>query len=272
MSIGVFDSGLGGLSIFREILKILPEYNYIYLGDNARVPYGGRSADLIYKYTKDAVEFLFKKKCQLVILACNAATSNALHRLQNEYLVKSYPDRRILGVIRPVVEIAAEDECKRIGVLGTRATISSKSYPKEFKKLNSKIRVYQEACPLLVPIIEENEIEWEGTDLIMKKYLAPLLKNRIDGLILGCTHYGLIKDRIRKHLPDYIKIISQGEAAAVKLADYLKRHPEHEKKLAKKAMRTFFVTDLNQRFETMTKLFMGEHFDHDAKLQFILLS
>lgn len=272
MKIGIFDSGLGGLSIFREILKDLPSYDYIYLGDNARVPYGGRSADLIYEYTKNAVDFLFQKNCQLVILACNAASSNALHRLQQGFLKQNYPERRILGVIRPVVEVATYHKFKRIGVIGTRATISSNSYPKEIAKLDSTVQVFQEACPLLVPMIEENEMEWEGFDLLIKKYLNSLLLNNIDSLILGCTHYGLIKDRIKKHLPAKIKIISQGEATAYKLAKYLQRHPEIERKLSKKSQRTFFATDLSQCYENLTRLFLGKHFSKDTKLQYVFLT
>lgn len=269
MNIGVFDSGLGGLAIFKEILKLLPQYNYIYLGDNARVPYGGRSADLIYGFTKNAMDFLFKKNCKLIIIACNTATANALQRLQLEYLPKYYPDRRILGVIRPVVEEAINIKPKRLGIMATRATVNSNSYPEEIFKLDPTIKVIQQACPLLVPIIEENEIGWEGLDLIIKKYLAPLLKEKIDSLILGCTHYGLIIDKIKKHLDKNIKIISQGEATAKKLKDYLDRHSEITNKLGKNNTQTYFATDLNQNYQKLTQLFLEEYFTDKTTLNLI---
>ena len=269
MNIGVFDSGLGGLAIFREILNKLSQYNYLYFGDNARVPYGGRSNDRIYIFTKDAMDFLLQNDCQLIILACNAATSNALHRLQQEYLPKYYPDRKILGVIRPVVEIAVANNVQRIGVMATRATVATNSYPHEIQKLNPSIEVFQQACPLLVPIIEEDEIDWEGCDLAIQKYLKPLLTNNIDSLILGCTHYGLIEEKIKHQLPANVHIISQGKATAEKLVDYLSRHPEIETKLEKNAKRTYFATDLSQRYEKLTKLFLGDHVSEDAKLQLV---
>ncbi len=271
MNIGVFDSGVGGLSIFREILNQLPLYDYIYFGDNARVPYGGRSKDLIYSFTKNAVNFLFQKDCQLIILACNAATSNALRRLQQEYLPANYPNRRILGVIFPTVETAIANNSKRFGIMATRATVTSDSYPIEIKKLFPQAIVFQHACPLLVPIIEEDEIEWKGLDLLIKKYLSILLKNNIDTLILGCTHYGLITEKIRRYLPKHIKLITQGKATATKLKDYLKRHPEIESKLTKNATLNYYVTDLNQRYEKLMKLFLGDCFDKTSKLHLINL-
>ena len=269
MNIGVFDSGLGGLSVFREIIKELPQYNYIYLGDNARVPYGGRSRDLIYQLTKDAVDFLFQNNCQLIILACNTSSANALERLQQEYLPHNYPDRRILGVISPVVEHVVSENIQRIGIMATRATVASDSYPKQIKKLASHIQIFQVACPLLTPMIEEDEMEWEGFDLLIQKYIHPLLERKIDGLILGSTHYGLIANKIKAHLPNSVKIISQGEVTAKKLREYLKRHPEMEKKLAKNSKRIYFATDLNQRFEKLTKLFLGKHFSKGVTLQLV---
>jgi len=267
VNIGVFDSGLGGLSVFREIIKELPEYNYIYLGDNARVPYGGRSKDLIYELTKDAVNFLFKNDCQLIILACNTSTANALQRLQEEYLPQNYPDRRILGVIYPVVEYVISENFQRMGIMATRATVASESYPKQIKKLAPDIQVFQVACPLLTPMIEEDEMEWEGFDLLLQKYINPLLEKKIDGLILGSTHYGLIASKIKTYLPSSVKIISQGEVTAKKLRDYLKRHSEIETKLVKNSKRIYYATDLNQRFEKLTKLFLGKRFSNGAILQ-----
>lgn len=269
MNIGVFDSGLGGLSVFRDIMKELPQYNYIYLGDNARVPYGGRSKDLIYQLTKNAVDFLFRNDCQLIILACNTASSNALQRLQQEYLPHNYPDRRILGVIYPVVENVVSENVQRIGIMATRATVASNSYPKQIIRLAPNIRIFQVACPLLTPMIEEDEMEWAGFDLLIQKYIHPLLEENIDGLILGSTHYALITNKIKIHVPYFVKIISQGEVTANKLREYLNRHSEIEIKLAKNSRRIYFVTDLNQRFEKLTKLFLGEHFSNGVTLQLV---
>lgn len=264
MNIGVFDSGLGGFSVLREIIKELPQYDYIYLGDNARVPYGGRSKDLIYQLTKDAVDFLFKNDCQLIILACNTSSANALQRLQKEYLPKNFPDRRILGVILPVVEYVVEENIQRVGIMATRSTVASETYPMQIKKLAPNTQVFQVACPLLTPMIEEDEMEWIGFDLLIKKYIHPLLKSKIEGLILGSTHYGLIANKIKKHLPDSVRIISQSEATTKKLKDYLKRHPEIEMKLTKNSKRNYFVTDLNPRFEKLAKLFLGRYFTNNT--------
>ncbi len=266
MNIGVFDSGLGGLTIFRELITKLPQYNYMYLGDNARVPYGGKSEKLIYQYTLEAVEFLFQKNCLLVILGCNTATVIALRKIQQEYLPHHYPDRRVLGVIRPTVESVVESGLKKVGVIGTHATVISKSFVKELQKFDDSIRVIQQACPLLVPIIEEGETDWEGLDLILKKYLKPLQETHIDGLILGCTHYGLIDDKIRKLVGSKVAIISEGKVTAEKLKDYLGRHPEIKRKLSKKGRRTYYVTDFNKRYKDMMKLFLGKEFTEKDRL------
>lgn len=267
MNIGVFDSGLGGLSVFREVITKLPEYNFIYLGDNARVPYGGRSRDMIYQFTKDAVDFLFKNNCQIVILACNTSTAVGLVQLQHEHLPDTYPDRRILGVILPVAEHIASESIQRIGIMATRATVASESYPKQIKKLAPKTQIFQVACPLLTPMIEEDEMEWEGFDLLLKKYLHPLLVRKIDGLILGSTHYGLVSNKIKKYLPNSVKIISQGQVTAEKLKAYLKRHPEIETKLGHDSKRTYFITDINQRFEKLAKLFLGKRLSKGITLE-----
>src|SRR3989344_1085793 len=269
MNIGIFDSGLGGLSIFKKIIAELPRYNYIYLGDNARVPYGNRSSELIYEFTKNAVGFLMKQNCHLVILACNAATSSALRRIQQEYLPNHYPKKRVLGVIRPVVEIAVANHYKKKGVIGARVTIHVGGYQKKFKKLFPKNIVYQTACPLLVPIIEEGKLNWKGLDLILKEYLTPLKRKGIRSLILGCTHYGLIADKIQKILGQNIEIISQGETTTGKLKNYLLRHPEIESKLGKNSLRKYYVTDLNKQYKKLAKFFLGGDFTKKDHLNLV---
>ena len=257
--IGFFDSGLGGLTVFRAVAKELPDYDYIYLGDNARVPYGGRSPDIIYEYTKQAVDYLFQQGCQLIILACNTATSVALARLQKEYLPQNYPQRRILGVIRPAVEAALEMSFNnRIGVIGTEATINSQAFVKEFAKFHKDYIIYQQACPLLVPIIESGELAWEGLDSILEKYLAPLRKKAIGALILGCTHYSLIKDKIQYHIGKAVRLIAEDEVVPIKLKDYLWRHPELEKQLGRGKKRIFLSTASSQRFSELANMFLGE--------------
>lgn len=269
MRIGIFDSGLGGLYIFRQLLKKFPQYDYVYLGDNARVPYGGRSPELIYQFTREAVEFLFEKDCQLIILACNTASAIALRRLQQEYLPNTYQDRRILGVIIPTVEKVIDRGVKNVGVIGTRATVNSDSYLIELKKLNPGVNVFQQECPLLVPLIEEGEVAWEGLDLLIKKYLKKLPVEKLNSLILACTHYGLIAEQIEKNLPTSVKVISQNEVVAEKLKEYFLRHPEIEKKLTKNAQRTYYVTDLSQKYENLVKLFLGKEFEDEEKIMLV---
>lgn len=267
--IGVFDSGFGGLTIFKELVKQLPQYNYIYLGDSARAPYGNRSQDLIFKWTQQAVDYLFKppyqtfgsggkQGCQVIILACNTASAEALRRIQQEWLPKNYSKRRVLGVIRPTVEEAVNiTKNNKIGIIGTEGTVSSEAFIKEIKKSNPNIEVFQQACPLLVPIIEAGEHNWEGVDLILKKYLMPLIKKNIDTLILGCTHYPIIKNKIRD-IAGGIKLVSQEEIIGPKLADYLNRHPEIEKKLNKSGKRIFLTTDLTDKFQKLGSLFFNQ--------------
>ncbi len=270
MHIGVFDSSLGGLSILKEFYRLLPEYNYVYLADNARVPYGGRSPELIYQFTIRALEFLFKQDCELVVLACNTASAVALRKIQQEYLPKHYPDRRVLGVIRPVVEEVVEQGAKRIGVIGTRATVNSRSFIKEIHKLSPYSHISQQACPLLVPIIEEGELEWEGLDLALDKYLLPLKAEKIDTLILGCTHYALLETKISKLLGPDVRVLSEGGIVATKLKKYLENHSELEAKLEKKEKRTYYVTDLNTHYIEMVQLFLGTLFQN-AQLQLIAI-
>jgi len=256
--IGVFDSGFGGLEILREIVKELPEYDYIYLGDTARAPYGSRSQEVVYKFTKQAVDFLFKHNSPLVILACNTASSEALHRIQREYLPKHYPNRRVLGVVIPAAEAAVEvTQNNRIGVIATESTVASGAFERELKKLNPELEVFQNACPLLVPIIEAGEHNSGVADNLIKNYLKSLIKEHIDTLILGCTHYGLLEAKIRKITDGKVNIISEGKIVAEKLKDYLMRHPEIESKLGKNSEIKFLTTDLTDKFKTLGSQFFG---------------
>jgi glutamate racemase len=266
MHIGVFDSGLGGLTIFKELLLKLPQYNYMYFGDNARVPYGGRSDKLIYEYTKKAVDFLFNRNCLIVILACNSASAVALKKLQHEYLPKYYPNRKILGVIKPAVEIMVEKKFTKVGLIATYATVQSHSFVREFAKLSPKMQIYQNTSPLLVPIIEEGELDWVGLKLILNQYFKPLTKEKIEALILGCTHYGIIYDLIQKEVGDKIYVLSEGWAVAKKFDLYLQNHQDLKRKLSHKKLRKYFVTDLNPRYEHMAQVFMGKHFQNHHRL------
>ncbi len=257
--LGIFDSGFGGLTILKGILKELPEYDFMYLGDNARVPYGGRSPETVLGFSKEAVDFLFGRKCELIIFACNTASAQALREIQQKYLPQKYPGKNVLGVIRPTVEEAAKiTKNKRIGVLATEGTVASESFVKELARQDKKIKVFQQAAPLLVPIVEAGEVGWRGTDLILNKYLKPLLGKRIDTLILGCTHYPVLKGKIRKIVGKNVKVVSQDEIIGRKLREYLGRHFEYEKKLSKKGQRIFYTTDYSPRFARLAKLFLGE--------------
>ncbi|MDD5606226.1 MAG: glutamate racemase [Patescibacteria group bacterium] len=251
MKIGVFDSGLGGLLLLRAMVKKLPAYDYVYLGDTKRVPYGNRSQDTIYEFLEEAVEYLFKQNCQLIIVACNTASAQALRKIQKNYLPKHYPDRRVLGVIIPTAEAAVASGAKNTGVLATAGTVNSGAFVRELKKLDKKIQVWQEAAPLLVPLVEQGELKW--AEPIVKGYLKPLLKHKIDSLILGCTHYPRLKSMIRKLVGKGVKVISQDEVVPAKLADYLKRHPEIEKKLSKGRGRKLLVTDITPEAEKLAR-------------------
>lgn len=258
-SIGIFDFGFGGLTILREIVKKLPEYDYIYLGDTARAPYGSHSQELIYQFTKQAVTFLFEQECELIILACNTASSEALRKIQREYLPKYYYDKRVLGVIIPTTEVAIKlTKDNRVGIIATEATIHSGTFEREFKKLNPKIKCFLNACPLLVPIVETGQQNSKMTNLILKKYLKPLIKKDIDSLILGCTHYSLLEDKIRKILNQNINIISEDKIIAIKLKDYLERHLVIKNKITKNSRIRFLTTDLSDKFKTMGSQFFGK--------------
>jgi len=258
MKIGIFDSGLGGLIILREIIKKLPQYDYIYLGDNARTPYGNRSQETIYKFTEQAVDFLFKQDCQLIIIACNTASAEALRKIQQEWLPQNYADRRILGVIRPVIEKAVEIGKKKIGVIGTKATVQSLAYIREAVKLNPRLEVIQQACQVLVPLIEQG---WQKTDIakkILRVYLRPLKLAKIDTLILGCTHYPIMIKEIQGIMGQQVKVLNPGEIVADSLADYLSRHPEIESKLDKNFQYRFFVTDISEHYQELGEKWFGQ--------------
>lgn len=256
MKIGVFDSGLGGLLMLRAIVKKLPRYHYVYLGDTLRVPYGNRSQEAIYQFTKEAMDYLFSQGCQLVIIACNTASTHALRRLQREYLPEWYPDRRILGVIIPTVEAVLERaDVTRIGVLATQATVASKAFVKEFRK-RSKKQVFQQAAPLLVPLIENNAIRF--SEPILREYLRPLIQKRIQTLVLGCTHYPLVRSKIQKIMGSQVRIISQADIVPKKLAHYLARHPEIETRLKKEGTVRLYVTDVTPAIQLRSKTWFGQ--------------
>jgi len=256
--IGIFDSGFGGLTVFKEIKKALPDYNYIYLGDNLRAPYGGRSQEVIYEYTRQAVDFLFKQNCELVILACNTASSEALRKLQQEWLPANYPSKRILGVIRPLAEEAIKlSKSNKIGVVGTKATVESKAYDRELKHLKKEVAVFENACPLLVPLVEEGWLDKIETRMIIKKYLRPLKDQQIDTLILGCTHYPLLMKEFLRICGKKIKVLDGPKVVAEKLAGYLTRHPEIEKNLEKQKTSRFLTTGSEGQFNNLGNKFLG---------------
>lgn len=258
--IGIFDSGYGGLTVLKEIVDRLPSYDYIYLGDNARAPYGTRSYEVVYHFTLESVKKLFHMGCQLVILACNTASAKALRTIQQRDLPAIDPSRRVLGVIRPSTEVIGNyTRNNRIGILGTPGTIKSNSYAIEIKKFFPGIEVYQQACPLWVPLIENNEYNSPGADYFIKKYIDSLLaqNNDIDAVILGCTHYPLMFDKIRQYLPSHIHLISQGPIVAGSLANYLHRHPEMDTRCTQQGSRKFFTTDSTEIFDQQATIFFG---------------
>ncbi len=259
--IGVFDSGYGGLTILSEIRQALPQYDYIYLGDNARAPYGTRSFEIVYRFTLEAVQYLFNQGCQLVILACNTASAKALRSIQQNDLPHIDPHRRVLGVIRPTVE--ALDKITHngnIGLLGTPGTINSGSYAAEVAKLYPQYHVYGQACPMWVPLIENNESNNEGANFFVQKYINSLTAQcpDIDTVILGCTHYPLLYPLIRKHLPQHIEILSQGALVAESLKDYLVRHPEIEQRCSKKGQCTYLTTESEKKFMDTATIFLQD--------------
>lgn len=262
--IGIFDSGYGGLTILNAIRKQMPQYDYIYLGDNARTPYGTRSFDVVYEYTLQCVQKLFEMGCHLVILACNTASAKALRTIQQNDLVKLDPNRRVLGVIRPTVEeIGNLTTTKHVGLLATLGTVQSDSYPLEIHKLFPDITVVSEACPLWVPLIENNEHKSEGADYFVKKYIDNILARdaQVDSLILGCTHYPLLLEKIKQFTPSHINIISQGEFVAASLLNYLNRHPEIEAKCTQSGAVKYYTTESADKFMASASVFLDEMID-----------
>lgn len=259
--IGIFDSGYGGLTILEKIRTELPEYDYIYLGDNARTPYGTRSFEVVYKYTLECVTELFEMGCHLVILACNTASAKALRTIQQNDLPLLDPSRRVLGVIRPTVEAVVNiTKSNYIGLLATSGTVQSNSYPLEFAKLNNNIVVISESCPMWVPLIENNEHNSEGADYFVQQNLKHLIEqnNQIDTIMLGCTHYPLLLPKIKKYLPESIHIVSQGEIIAKSLADYLNRHPEIAMKCTKTASIKYLTTESVEKFSASASIFLND--------------
>ena len=259
--IGVFDSGYGGLTILSEIRKRLPQYDYIYLGDNSRAPYGSRSFDVVYEFTKQAVETLFNKGCNLVILACNTASAKALRTIQQKDLPLINPDKRVLGIIRPTVEkLDSLTKSRHIGIVGTSGTIQSESYPIEIKKLMPDIVVSGKACPMWVPLVENNEFGNEGADFFIKKDLDALFEKdpAIDTIILGCTHYPILFNSIRKHVSNNVTIVSQGEYVSESLKNYLQRHPEMESYCTKEGHTEYYTTEASDKFMENASIFLKE--------------
>ena len=259
--IGVFDSGYGGLTILDKIREVLPEYDYIYLGDNARAPYGTRSFEVVYEFTRQAVNKLFDMGCHLVILACNTASAKALRSIQMNDLPQIDPARRVLGVIRPTVECVGEiSKNQNIGVLATAGTIKSESYPLEIHKLFPEIQVSGTACPMWVSLVENNESQDEGADYFIRKYIDQLLSKdpQIDTVILGCTHFPILLPKIRQYIPDHISVIAQGEYVAESLKDYLKRHPEMDAKCTKNGNCQFYTTEAEEKFSESASTFLKQ--------------
>lgn len=270
--IGVFDSGYGGLTVLKEIVKLLPQYDYVYLGDNARAPYGPRSFETVYHYTWQCVQWFFKQNCSLVILACNTASAKALRTIQQNNLPSTAPDKRVLGVIRPTTERIGEfTKTGSVGVLGTNGTVQSQSYLIEIEKFFPELKVYQQACPMLVPLIENREYETEGADFFIKKYLNELLtqSDKIDTVLLACTHYPLIEEKFKKLSLENFTVISQGNIVSESLADYLNRHSEVEEKCSKNGKILFYTTDASEDFDKHAGIFYGktvtsQHIDLEA--------
>ncbi len=262
--IGIFDSGYGGLTVFDKIRKAMPDYDYNYLGDNARTPSGPRSFEVVYRFTRQAVIKLFSEGCQLVILACNTASAKALRTIQQRDLPELDPDRRVLGVIRPTVERMDQvSSTKHIGILGTSGTISSQSYSMEIEKMFPHITVTGEACPMWVPLVENNEFDSPGSDYFVKKHLDHILSvdPQIDTLVLGCTHYPLLIGKIKQYLPEGITLFAQGEYVAESLKDYLKRHPEMDRKLTRRGECRFMTTESADKFTEAASVFLKDRIE-----------
>ena len=259
--IGVFDSGFGGLSILREIRKELPQFDYIFLGDNARAPYGNRSFQLVYEFTLQAVKYLFEQGCHLVILACNTASAKALRSIQQRDLQNLDPNRRVLGVIRPTVEeIGNVTKSRNVGIFGTPGTVQSLSYDIEIGKMHPDIKVYSHACPMWVPLVENRESDGPGADYLVKKDIDALMSQcaDIDSVILGCTHYPLLIDKIKKYSPSGVTIIQQGPIVAKSLKNYLQRHPEMEERCSHGGTCQYCTTEDVSRFSPLASIFVNQ--------------
>lgn len=257
--IGIFDSGYGGLTVFKEIHKLLPQYDYFYLGDNARVPYGIRSFDTVYEFTKEGVFKLFDAGCHLVILACNTASAKAARNIQQKDLP---PGKKVLGVIRPTTESVNQfTSTNKVGILATEGTVQSESYKIEINRFHPGVEVFQQACPMWVPLVENNEISNAGSEYFVEKSIRKLLaqSSEIDAVFLACTHYPLLLPVIKKFMPAHIRIISQGNLVADRLADYLIRHPEIEEKCSKNGRITFATTDNTDNFNDKAEIFFGQN-------------
>lgn len=255
MKLGIFDSGLGGLLITRAVHKKMPELDIVYYGDTLHLPYGNRSDEAIYTYTRRSMEFLFSQDCNLIVVACNTASATALRRLQQTWLPDAYPGRNIIGVVVPTLETALEHGYKRLGLIGTNFLVRSNVYQEELQKIDPAIRIHQAATPLLVPLIENDGGKW--VEDILRHYLAPLLEKSIECLLLGCTHYPFLKNEIQKIAGD-IELISQDEIIPVKLKDYLARHPEYTSKISKNGKVEFFVSDLTDNYLKSAHAIYGE--------------
>lgn len=262
--IGVFDSGYGGLTVLSEIKKLMPEYDYLYLGDNARAPYGNRSYELVYKFTLQAVKWFFLQDCQLIVIACNTASAKALRNIQQNDLPEIDSFKRVLGVIRPTTETIADyTQTGHVAVLGTEGTIQSKSYEIEIKKLHPHLKVTTEACPMWVPLVENNEYDKLGADYFVKQHINSIMTkdHNIDAIILGCTHYPLLLKKIKQFTPKGVTLISQGEHVAHSLKSYLERHKEMNSMCSKNAKTTYCTTESPEKFKSFASIFLNESID-----------
>lgn len=259
--IGVFDSGYGGLTILHAIRQLLPQYDYLYLGDNARAPYGSRSFEVVYQFTRQAVHKLFSMGCHLVILGCNTASAKALRSIQQNNLPEWDPNRRVLGIIRPTAEVIGSlTQTNHVGLLATEGTVKSNSYSMEIQKLHPNISVTGVACPLWVPIIENNEAHSPGADYFVKKRIDALMQadNQIDTVILGCTHYPLLMPKIRQYMPRQVNVVAQGQYVASSLQNYLQRHPEMNQRCTKGATTRYLTTENPEKFQESAYIFLRE--------------
>ena len=264
--IGIFDSGYGGLTILHGIRQLLPQYDYIYLGDNARAPYGPRSFDVVYEFTRQAVVRLFEMGCHLIILGCNTASAKALRTIQQHDLPQIDPERRVLGIIRPTAEVISSlTQSRHVGVLATEGTIKSESYNLEIQKLHPDIQVTGVACPFWVPLVEYNEADSPGADYFVKKRIDEIMRKdpQIDALILGCTHYPILMPKILKYLPTGVRVIPQGEYVAESLQHYLENHPQIEQKCSKGATTHYLTTENPDKFKEQAQIFLNEPVEVD---------